>query len=582
MAQPDDPGPAADLAAGLAASRDRPAAPDGVVGADDFAPLAEMVGADADTSYLAAMQRSDGARIAELAEKLKADPGGPDAKAWGEESARLAVSMERRRRLIDRLRAGDVVDLPPPVDADDAPLDDADGAEVVDMNAARKARAKWRDRLRMTMEAELAPRIDDGGAVWWYVDGVYQRTPTLWPVMAAVLEAEGVLPSADDLRQLAVWAGRKRPSIGHDSGRAVINLANGLVRVEDVAAGGPVLIPHDLSYAATVQHPVEFDPAAECPAALAFLAERAEQDVIDLLFEVLGQALYRGPGPKRLVQLIGPPDSGKTTAALMMTALLGRQHVTNVVPAGLGERFKAAELVHSCLNVVGDVGSLGGPGAVRQLMALLGGDWVQVERKGQHPFSAPFYGVWLTTGNDYMKTSVFTRALFERVRIVDFAVAVAAHLQRPREEVVAEMTTPAELSGLLNLALAGLARTLRSADYSTPVSAVRHGIAYRAKADHVHDHVTRSWAGGGHDGDWHARSDIRARFETWCAQEGIAKPAPVAALYDAVEALEGVTTAWRSRKHGDRTVRGYSGLRRLPDPGEVRAEPLALDGDEPF
>jgi putative DNA primase/helicase len=114
-------------------------------------------------------------------------------------------------------------------------------------------------------------------------------------------------------------------------------------------------LPHDPSYFATVQLPVEWDPDATCPTYEAW-ARSQVGDQLDDLEESSSVMLDPSVTPTKAVFLFGPSRSGKGTFLRVLGALAGPDNVSSVSLHQLAEnRFMAANVYGKILNASGDL-----------------------------------------------------------------------------------------------------------------------------------------------------------------------------------------------------------------------------------
>lgn len=104
----------------------------------------------------------------------------------------------------------------------------------------------------------------------------------------------------------------------------VVAFANGLLAVEGYLAGSPRLLPHTPYWVSTVCLPFAFDPAAECPEWLRFLAEvfEADADRVALLQEWCGYCLAPDTSKHKLMMFVGVPRAGKGTIMRLLENLV--------------------------------------------------------------------------------------------------------------------------------------------------------------------------------------------------------------------------------------------------------------------
>ncbi len=476
-------------------------------------------------------------------------------------------------------------DLPPPPIPPapptilDYPEDQPDDWEPEDGKKKKKKKALTADDLAEMIGRLVRPRTDPGGSIWYYDDGVYHRPAMPWPVWQAAkrLGIDRGL-AGQRLRDVLTRYGGRRPTVNTGAPMPYLNCRNGLISLSSIYAGAPELIPHTADLPSITQHPFSFNAAAGCPALDAWLAERADPDVIALIWEVIGQCLNPEISPKRAIYLLGPTNTGKSTLQAVITAILGALHVARVYPAQLSERFVPAQLVGKSANIVAEVGTIGNAQATLLFKAITGGDPIPVERKNKHPYDSLITAVWIMAGNNYPTTGDKTDAFFERMRIVSFDRPITGRLTPPADTLAA-LTTDDELAGAANRALAGLAASTARGDYLMPASSARHAAAYRLAEDNLGRFMAENYRVTGEHPDFVFRTVFRESYTAWCELEGIPQGRRLVAgkLYrEIVTRYQG--RVWEGRSGG----LGLRGLVRLDAPPANAAQPTAAPDPEPF
>lgn len=257
-----------------------------------------------------------------------------------------------------------------------------------------------------------------------------------------------------------------------------INLTNGIL---DLATGE--LAAHDPAFRSPVQLPVEFDPTATCPAIDAYLADVLDEHTAEVFYEIAGYLLTPDTRQQKAVMLLGPGGNGKSRALDVLTALVGDANAANVPLHALEEsRFATAELYGRLANVFGDLDAR----ALKTsstFKSVVGGDAIQGERKHRDPFSFRPYARMLFSANATPPTHDSSQAYFDRWVILPFERRIRG-TQREDRDIAAKLTTPRELSGLLNRALTTVSR-VRARGFSTTHATTAAGDRFREEADSV-------------------------------------------------------------------------------------------------
>ncbi len=236
-----------------------------------------------------------------------------------------------------------------------------------------------------------------------------------------------------------------------------------------VVANGGVLDPltgqlgeWDSARLDTVRLPVRFVPGAECPLFTRFVEEVAPQHV-PVVQEMMGYCLLKATPIHRAFLLVGDGANGKSTLQNVVKALLGPANVSSVSlqqVAG-GDKYATAQLTGKLANLCADIPSqaLRDTGAFK---ALTGGDLINAQRKYQDPYDFTSFAKLIFSANRVPRTEDESTAFHRRMTILSFPNTFAGEKANP--DLLAVLTTDAELSGVLNWAVKGLRRLLRQGE----------------------------------------------------------------------------------------------------------------------
>ena len=250
------------------------------------------------------------------------------------------------------------------------------------------------------------------------------------------------------------------------------------VTVEDVKERGAKIFIQKI--------PVDFDPEADCPSFKKFL-EDVVPDTRDrmTLQEMFGALLWRAPVGKAFV-LIGEGANGKSTLLAVIDKFLGRENWTTHSLQDISKnKFALADLVGKLVNFGAELPSsrLENSDVFKSLVT---GDPLPAEKKYEMPFPFRNYAKLIFATNQMPSFADVSSAFYRRWVIINFPnrfmapELVEAVKQRMRDEgqseeeierqtanlkvadpfIIKKITTPQELSGILNWALAGLKRLI--------------------------------------------------------------------------------------------------------------------------
>lgn len=236
----------------------------------------------------------------------------------------------------------------------------------------------------------------------------------------------------------------------------IINVKNGLYNVlEDT------LTEHNPDYYSTVQLNVTYDKKAKCPRFLKFLEESMGGDMeqVALIQEMLGYFLIPVNSAQKCFVIVGVGGAGKSVLLRVLNdILLGKQNVSNVSWQALNERFKTAELFGKLANIFADLPTkyIDDNGIFK---ALVGEDYLTVEKKNKNPFSFQSCARLLFSCNSIPKNyGDRSEGFYRRLIIMRFNNMVPAEKRDP--ELIDKFRLEAD--GIFLFALEGLKRLMKN------------------------------------------------------------------------------------------------------------------------
>ncbi len=156
---------------------------------------------------------------------------------------------------------------------------------------------------------------------------------------------------------------------------------------------------------------------------------------------------------------IGKGSNGKSTFLRIIDHLLGSKNISHISLQDLaGDRFASAGLYGKLANTFADLKSdkLVSTGNFKMLVS---GDYIRAQKKFQNPFEFQNYAKLIFSANEIPQSEDRTYAYFRRWIILFFEKVYEG--DDNDTELVYKLTTPEELSGLLNLALIALRQLIK-------------------------------------------------------------------------------------------------------------------------
>ena len=259
-----------------------------------------------------------------------------------------------------------------------------------------------------------------------------------------------------------------------DSDLKIINMENGLYNWRSGEFSS-----HDSEYLSRIQIPVEYDPDAKCPTIETFFETVFKADDVPKIIEFIAYSLYRKYSIQKAFVLLGPGGTGKSTFTDILAAFLGDENTFSISPQDLiKDRFAAADFYRKLLNIVPDVGNekLTQTAVIKTLTGHK--DKVRAQRKYQDPFDFINFAKMMFGMNELPETTDKTSGWYRRIEIIRMD-----HVLKENEfskEFLDKLTSPAELSGLFNLAIKTLPDLLERGSFTNETSREETAEDYEA------------------------------------------------------------------------------------------------------
>lgn len=240
----------------------------------------------------------------------------------------------------------------------------------------------------------------------------------------------------------------------------IINFKNGSLDVDTWAFS-----EHDPEYFCTIQIPVNYEPEATCPAFDKFISEVVGKEDRAALFEFMGYSLIPDTRIQKAVMLIGKGSNGKSVFLRVLSRLLGGENVSGESMQTLeNNRFSVARLYGKLVNVFKDL-----PTTTLEkceIFKTLTGDDGEIRGEEKHKQAFYFKNTarLIFSANGLPKVLDDNFAFYRRWILINFPNVIAEEDQD--KNLYQKLTTEAELSGILNLALKGLKSVLKNEKFS--------------------------------------------------------------------------------------------------------------------
>lgn len=362
----------------------------------------------------------------------------------------------------------------------------------------------------------ITPVNDQGGDVVWQYNpekGIYEDKGIPWieQQLQSVLEDDVSSRRQNEVVKQLKIATYTEPNEFSEIPEIIV-LENGSLNVQTGEFG-----KHSPFYRAKNILPITYNQKARCPIFLKFL-ERVipSKETREFFREWMGYHLLKDYRYQRVVVLQGDGDNGKSTLLRLMTAFLNSENVASENLYRLStNRFSPAELYNKLANIAADIGpdELKYTGIIKM---LTGNDTITVERKNRDPFQFVNYAKMTFSCNQLPRTPDETLAFYKRFIVIVTGEPIPKEEQNP--QILQEITTSEELSGLFNWAYEGLKRALKRGRLDEPSDILERRELYQNMSDPVNgfynDYIEEE------QDSFEIKQDVLNAFYQYCKNKG--------------------------------------------------------------
>ncbi len=298
---------------------------------------------------------------------------------------------------------------------------------------------------------------DAGGRLHVFKGGVYKPSGESFVKQAVktIYRASGIVEkwSTHKANEVVEYIRVDCPELWLDIPANTMNVLNGLVDVASLK-----LRPHSPQFYSTVQIPVQFDPAAKCPAWDQFISEVFPPDAEAVAWEILAWLMTTENSIQKAVLLLGEGSNGKSTYLRACTAFIGKSNTAALSLHKLEQdKFAAARLMSKLANICPDLPTAH-LSSTSMFKALTGGDVLTAEYKFKDSFEYLPFCKLVFSANKPPQSDDSTHGFFRRWLVISFTRCFEEGVRDTarREDLDARLAQPGELSGVLNKALLAL------------------------------------------------------------------------------------------------------------------------------
>ena len=293
----------------------------------------------------------------------------------------------------------------------------------------------------------------------------------------------------------------------------ILNFNNGVFDINTQVFSG-----HDPKYLFLTKIPVDYVAGLNCSKIKQFLDAVLDDEQIKIVQEWFGYVLYRSYFIKKAIVCVGDGDTGKTTLLSLFSSFLGLQNVCGVSLQKISsDKFSVANLYSKHINIYDELSfkDINDNGAFKM---VTGGGIITGERKFGDQFQFKNYAKLTFACNKVPDVrDAHDDAYFNRWIVIQFNYPVEE--EDKDKQLIYKMTTPEELSGLLNFSLEGLTRLLKNERFSYDKKPEEIKLEMQCSGSSIADFAFNCLERS--DNDWISKDDMYKAYIDYTQSKGI-------------------------------------------------------------
>ena len=249
----------------------------------------------------------------------------------------------------------------------------------------------------------------------------------------------------------------------------ILAAPNGLFHMPSLADGVENHVPTTPSYFSTFA--LDYEPRLDAPSPVAWLRFMdqlwgKDPACIETLQEFMGYFLVNDTSLQKILMLVGPKRSGKSTIARVMTGLIGERNVAGPTVSSLKTNFGLQSLLGMPLAILADAQvSHNDHGVVEVLKMISGEDLITIDRKYAAPISVRLPTRLVYISNELPRFKDPSGALANRMIILRVIESFSG-----KEDSTLGVRLLSERPGILIWAIAGWKRLMARSRFVQPES----------------------------------------------------------------------------------------------------------------
>lgn len=234
------------------------------------------------------------------------------------------------------------------------------------------------------------------------------------------------------------------------------------------------LLKHDPKFMFTFQLPLYLDPTAQCPKIEKFISEIVKEEDISLVYDIFALSLYRVNLWEKFFILTGAGSNGKSRILKLLELFVGTHNQSSITLQQLTEdKFSVAKTYKKLVNIGADIGQ----GVIKDtsiLKSACSTDRISGQFKFGQIFDFVPTALLIFSANDPPIFADDSKGMYRRIELIFFPYEFGneedckenPNCKRADPNILDEITTPQEMSGLLNKALEHLKNILATGQLS--------------------------------------------------------------------------------------------------------------------
>jgi putative DNA primase/helicase len=310
--------------------------------------------------------------------------------------------------------------------------------------------------------------------------------------------------------------------------------------------------------------PVTFDMTKQCPKIDEFLNQvLAKEEDKKIFYEICGFGLLDEYKYEKAFMYTGAGRNGKGKTIELKKRLFGLDNCCSIQLSALNsDNFSVSELFGKRLNLAGDIGSQDLK-ETNMFKSLTGRDLVSAKRKFLRDLHFQNYAKFVFACNDLPMVYDLSRGFWDRWILLDFPYTFVSQEEYDKAEdktklkikddnIINKITSPEELSGLLNQALISLQHLEDNKGFSTTQSSEEVKTTWIRKS---HSFIAFCWdmIEDEYDGRI-SKKQLRKRYAEYCKLHKIA-PKSDFAIKKVLQEQYGATEVKGQDYLGDTAIR---------------------------